>query len=107
GQGTGRDAYRSGSDCALPMSACGLQGAEGGPLPRFIAEIRRRKNPAQGSARAAIGGTMAMAQYSLASAPRFVGRELGASEWVTVDQDRIDAFAACPGDRRGIPGAAG
>jgi acyl dehydratase len=34
-------------------------------------------------------------QYSLATAPEFVGRELGVSEWVTVDQDRIDRFAAC------------
>src|SRR5438105_10449973 len=45
---------------------------------------------------------MAMAQYSMASAPRFVGRELGASDWVAVDQERIDAFAACTGDRQWI-----
>src|SRR5262249_45105555 len=50
---------------------------------------------------------MAMAQYateqySMASAQAFVGRELGASEWVTVDQQRIDAFAACTGDRQWI-----
>src|SRR6478672_7558736 len=43
-----------------------------------------------------------MAQYSMGSAPQFVGRELGASEWVAVDQDRIDAFAACTGDRQWI-----
>ena len=43
-----------------------------------------------------------MAQYSMASAPAFVGRELGASDWVTVDQNRIDAFAACTGDRQWI-----
>jgi len=45
---------------------------------------------------------MAMAQYSLANAPQFVGRELGASGWITIDQDRIDAFAACTGDRQWI-----
>jgi len=45
---------------------------------------------------------MTMAQYSMATAPQFVGRELGASDWVTVDQDRIDAFAACTGDRQWI-----
>jgi acyl dehydratase len=43
-----------------------------------------------------------MAQYSMASAPRFVGRELGVSDWVTVEQERIDAFAACTGDRQWI-----
>src|SRR5258705_11133201 len=41
-------------------------------------------------------------QYCMASAPRFVGRELGASDWVAVDQDRINAFAVCTGDRQWI-----
>ena len=45
---------------------------------------------------------MAMVQYSTASAPQFVGRELGTSGWVTIDQDRIDAFAGCTGDRQWI-----
>ena len=36
----------------------------------------------------------AMTQYSLATAPAFVGRDLGVSDWVIVDQDRIDQFAA-------------
>jgi acyl dehydratase len=40
--------------------------------------------------------------YSMATLPEFVGRELGASEWTAVDQDRIDAFAACTGDRQWI-----
>ena len=45
---------------------------------------------------------MAISQYCMATAPQFVGRELGASGWVVVDQDRIDAFAACTGDRQWI-----
>jgi acyl dehydratase len=45
---------------------------------------------------------MAMPQYRMATAGEFVGRELGASDWVAVDQDRIDAFAACTGDRQWI-----
>jgi acyl dehydratase len=45
---------------------------------------------------------MAMPQYCMATAPQFVGRELGASDWVVVDQDRIDRFAACTGDRQWI-----
>ena len=45
---------------------------------------------------------MAIAQYSMASAPQFVGRELGASGWVAVDQACIDAFAACTSDRQWI-----
>jgi acyl dehydratase len=40
--------------------------------------------------------------YSLATAPAFVGRDLGVSDWVAVDQDRIDQFAACTGDRQWI-----
>ena len=30
--------------------------------------------------------------YTMTTAARFVGRELGVSDWVTVDQDRIDGF---------------
>jgi acyl dehydratase len=45
---------------------------------------------------------MAIPQYSMTTAPQFVGRELGTSGWVAVDQDRIDRFAACTGDRQWI-----
>jgi len=45
---------------------------------------------------------MSLPQYSLATAAQFIGRELGASDWVAVDQDRIDAFADCTGDRQWI-----
>jgi acyl dehydratase len=45
---------------------------------------------------------MALADYSMATAAQFVGRELGASDWVVVDQDRIGAFAECTGDRQWI-----
>jgi acyl dehydratase len=45
---------------------------------------------------------MAIADYGMATAAQFVGRELGASDWVVVDQDRIDRFAACTGDRQWI-----
>jgi acyl dehydratase len=43
-----------------------------------------------------------MAEYSMATTSQFVGRELGVSDWVTVDQDRVDRFAACTGDRQWI-----
>ena len=45
---------------------------------------------------------MALAGYSMATAVQFVGRELGVSDWVVVDQDRIEAFAECTGDRQWI-----
>jgi acyl dehydratase len=45
---------------------------------------------------------MALAQYCMTTATQFVGRELGVSDWVVVDQDRIDRFAACTGDRQWI-----
>jgi acyl dehydratase len=41
-------------------------------------------------------------QYGMATAPAFVGRELGVSDWITIDQDRIDQFGACTGDRQWI-----
>ncbi|MFL9872129.1 MaoC family dehydratase [Paraburkholderia megapolitana] len=45
---------------------------------------------------------MSINGYSVATIDDFVGRELGVSDWVTVDQARIDAFAACTGDRQWI-----
>jgi acyl dehydratase len=40
--------------------------------------------------------------YTMATVPQFVGRELGTSDWMPVDQERIDQFAACTGDRQWI-----
>lgn len=40
--------------------------------------------------------------YSMATAAEFVGRELGTSGWVTVDQSRIEQFATCTGDHQWI-----
>jgi acyl dehydratase len=36
--------------------------------------------------------------FSLEDLQSFVGRELGVSDWITVDQKRIDQFASCTGD---------
>lgn len=45
---------------------------------------------------------MAIQNYRMATLGAFVGRELGVSEWVEVDQARIDAFAACTNDNQWI-----
>jgi acyl dehydratase len=45
---------------------------------------------------------MSINEYSIATIDQFVGRELGVSDWVVVDQERIDVFAACTGDRQWI-----
>ena len=45
---------------------------------------------------------MAIPQYAMATAPQFVGRELGVSDWVAVDQERINQFARCTGDKQWI-----
>jgi acyl dehydratase len=45
---------------------------------------------------------MTILDYTMATAPQFVGHELGATGWVTVGQDRIDQFAACTGDHQWI-----
>jgi len=42
------------------------------------------------------------ARYSIATIEDFIGRELGVSDWVVVDQARIDAFAQCTGDKQWI-----
>jgi acyl dehydratase len=39
---------------------------------------------------------------TVATLDRLVGREFAPSEWIVVDQARIDAFAACTGDHQFI-----
>jgi acyl dehydratase len=45
---------------------------------------------------------MALEGYTLATIGDFVGKELGVSDWLTVDQERINAFADCTGDHQWI-----
>ncbi len=40
--------------------------------------------------------------YRFATVPDFVGKELGVSDWIAVDQARIQAFADCTGDQQWI-----
>jgi acyl dehydratase len=48
------------------------------------------------------GAQMALEGYTLAAIGNFVGKELGVSGWITIDQQRIDDFAACTGDHQWI-----
>ena len=43
-----------------------------------------------------------MPQITLAHLAQFVGKELGVSGWLNVDQSRINQFADCSGDRQWI-----
>jgi acyl dehydratase len=45
---------------------------------------------------------MTTAQYSIDTVYDFVGSEIGKSDWVLIDQDRIDRFAECTGDHQWI-----
>ncbi|MEM5428002.1 MaoC family dehydratase [Cupriavidus oxalaticus] len=45
---------------------------------------------------------MAIEGYSMGTLGAFVGKELGVSAWMEVDQARIDAFAQCTGDKQWI-----
>jgi acyl dehydratase len=40
--------------------------------------------------------------YRLTTIQEFVGRECGVSDWLTIDQERIDQFAACTSDHQWI-----
>ena len=43
-----------------------------------------------------------MSNLTLAGLGERVGQELGLSDWVTIDQQRIDTFASCTGDHQWI-----
>ncbi len=45
---------------------------------------------------------MATEGYSLATLGDFVGKELGVTDWLTVTQERINAFADCTDDHQWI-----
>jgi acyl dehydratase len=45
---------------------------------------------------------MALDGFTLAAINDFVGKDLGVSDWLTIDQQRIDAFANCTGDHQWI-----
>jgi acyl dehydratase len=45
---------------------------------------------------------MTIEGYTLATINEFIGRELGVSDWITVEQERIDQFAHCTGDNQWI-----
>jgi acyl dehydratase len=41
-------------------------------------------------------------RYDISTLEQFVGQELGVSDWLTVDQERINEFADCTGDHQWI-----
>jgi acyl dehydratase len=45
---------------------------------------------------------MSIEGYSLTTVQQFVGRELGVSAWITIDQARINEFAECTNDHQWI-----
>src|SRR5215831_20093578 len=45
---------------------------------------------------------MADEQFTLENAAALVGRDMGVSDWLTVDQERINQFADCTGDHQWI-----
>jgi acyl dehydratase len=46
--------------------------------------------------------TMTLHDYTMATLAQFVGREIGVSSWHAVEQEQIDEFADCTGDRQWI-----
>src|SRR5512144_646654 len=45
---------------------------------------------------------MSSEDYSLTTVQQFVGKELGVSSWINIDQERINAFAECTNDHQWI-----
>ncbi|MBU3031473.1 MaoC family dehydratase [Paracoccus marinaquae] len=43
-----------------------------------------------------------MAEITCANLSEYVGKELGVSDWITVEQSMINQFAECTGDRQWI-----
>src|SRR5580692_7694392 len=82
------------------------------PVHRQHSQDKRRQDQQEGAARAVRRHVAIRAQQkgrggnvsnlTLAGLSDRVGQELGVSDWVTIDQPRIDTFASCTGDRQWI-----
>jgi acyl dehydratase len=48
------------------------------------------------------GKETSVGEFTIAEIGQQIGRELGVSDWVTIDQSRIDNFADCTGDHQWI-----
>jgi acyl dehydratase len=55
-----------------------------------------------GTSLAGAGRRMSRQGLSFEGLRALTGQELGVSDWITVDQDKIDQFADCTGDRQWI-----
>jgi acyl dehydratase len=55
-----------------------------------------------GKMRLLLKQVLEMATVTLATIKDFVGRDLGTSDWIKIDQPMIDQFAGCTGDRQRI-----
>src|SRR5579864_760746 len=45
---------------------------------------------------------MSRERYDVSTLEQFVGQEMGVSDWLTIDQERINQFADCTGDHQWI-----
>ncbi len=45
---------------------------------------------------------MSLENYTLDNLETFIGQPLGVSDWVTIDQERVNKFADCTGDHQWI-----
>jgi acyl dehydratase len=43
-----------------------------------------------------------VADFTISEMGKHIGEEIGVSDWITIDQSRIDAFASCTGDYQWI-----
>jgi acyl dehydratase len=48
------------------------------------------------------GEEACVSDLTIAEMGKHIGQELGVSDWVTIDQSRIDTFASCTGDHQWI-----
>ena len=81
-----------------------LNGSGSAGLGNMTASVRHRNAPQpRHVARLQKQGWIAMRSFEhLSDMAGLVGQEIGVSEWITVDQARIDGFAEATGDRQWI-----
>src|SRR5258707_11711069 len=80
---------------------CWLERQRNGEGPNCRSTASQRL-AGQSIAKAGSARRLAVAEITCANIAEYTGRELGVSDWLTVDQSVINQFAECSGDRQWI-----
>lgn len=86
-----------------PDGGCGIQRTNDWPLPltrTYPLATMTATSPSRANNKITMEN--AMTTVTVSDLPSFIGKDLGHSEWMLIDQERVNQFADCTGDHQFI-----